>query len=202
MVGKRGTDEERFERFVIPEPNSGCLIWLGVTANDYPYFCYGKGENRRNGQVSHFVLEKKLGKPIPKGLFVCHKCDNTFCVAENHLFLGTAKENANDAKRKGRLLRAFKPQLTRQQVIDIFLDPTSNKKLAIKYNVDTLTIRAIKKRISWKSVTSKVAGEPPLEPKSLDEILNNLMMWKSQAKERRRQKYIANKLKSNVSGNR
>ena len=36
-------------------------------------------------------------------LFVCHHCDNRRCVRPDHLFLGTQKDNLQDAKRKGRL---------------------------------------------------------------------------------------------------
>ena len=40
--------------------------------------------------------------PIPPGMFVCHRCDNPPCIRPDHLFLGSAKANAEDRERKGR----------------------------------------------------------------------------------------------------
>jgi hypothetical protein len=39
---------------------------------------------------------------IPKGMLICHHCDNPICVNPAHLFMGTYHDNAIDCHDKGR----------------------------------------------------------------------------------------------------
>jgi HNH endonuclease len=91
--------EDRFMEKVIPEPNSGCWLWTaGCNNKGYGDFDVGV----REVSAHRFSYELFKG-PIPKGMFVCHKCDVPSCVNPEHLFLGDQRANLQDASKKGRL---------------------------------------------------------------------------------------------------
>lgn len=48
------------------------------------------------------MLMESTGVWMPAHIFACHKCDNRKCINPDHLFWGTAKDNMQDCKRKGR----------------------------------------------------------------------------------------------------
>lgn len=91
---------ERFWRHTVPEPNSGCWLWLrSIQPTGYGQF------TRETGAFvyAHRMAYELTHGLIPKGRYVCHTCDVRSCVNPDHLFLGTAEDNMQDASRKGRL---------------------------------------------------------------------------------------------------
>ena len=78
---------------------NGCLEWTGHRDKD-GYGDIGiKGANKR----AHRVAWEEVYGPIPMGMKVCHHCDNPPCIDVEHLFVGTTKDNSQDASSKGRL---------------------------------------------------------------------------------------------------
>jgi hypothetical protein len=85
----------RFEkRFV---KGRGCWEWRGARDN------HGYGRFSAFGtSKAHRVSYQVYREPPNRELMVCHHCDNPPCVRPDHLFLGNAKDNVQDAVRKGR----------------------------------------------------------------------------------------------------
>jgi Flp pilus assembly pilin Flp len=76
-----------------------CIEWQGERQHQ------GYGVVRLPGKKragAHRVAWQEINGPIPEGMFICHTCDNPPCVNPEHLWLGTALDNARDRAAKGR----------------------------------------------------------------------------------------------------
>lgn len=82
----------------VPEPNSGCFLWIGALQKD------GYGTLRSDGRslLAHRAAwEAAFGTP-PADKYVLHKCDVPWCVNPAHLYIGTQFDNMGDAVRRRR----------------------------------------------------------------------------------------------------
>lgn len=77
---------------------NGCWEWQGFRHKkgygDMSYRC-------KNWRVHRLAYHLFHG-PIPKGMVICHTCDNRPCCNPLHLFLGTFDINNKDMAAKGR----------------------------------------------------------------------------------------------------
>lgn len=89
------TPEEAFEARTIPEPNTGCLLWVGATSEDgYGAIWVGN----KNISPYKYSWERENG-PVPPGLSLDHRCHTPPCVNVDHLRLATVAQNNQNLPR-------------------------------------------------------------------------------------------------------
>lgn len=93
------------EARLIPEPNSGCLLWEGglltrPRGSRKPVYGLIKSDGKMK-KVHRVAYELSCGG-IPEGWHVLHRCDVPLCCNPQHLFLGTNRDNIDDKVRKDR----------------------------------------------------------------------------------------------------
>lgn len=91
------------------EKGPDCWTWDYPGPGGYGVFVTG----RKSYRAHRLSWEWAYGA-IPSGLYVCHRCDTPPCVRPDHLFLGTAKDNAADRDRKGRGMHQIEAEALRQ----------------------------------------------------------------------------------------
>lgn len=144
---------ERFEERYIPEPNSGCWLWLGPMnpSNGYGRFYL----NEKEVVYAHnFSFKHHKGK-IPKGLMLRHTCDIKLCVNPDHVILGTAKQNSQDAVERGQHRSGTRHgmcKLSEIEVIDIFVSEESIAEIAEHFAVSRMHVQRIKEKKVWKEL--------------------------------------------------
>jgi hypothetical protein len=132
--------------------DDGCWEWTGVRVGGYGKLSTGHATYVR----AHRYSWMRSRGPIPDGLHVLHHCDNPPCVNPDHLYLGTAADNARDRVQRlrgnhgSRNGRARFDEETVARIRVEHASGISQRELARRYNcVPSLVSRIVHRRI-WK----------------------------------------------------
>jgi hypothetical protein len=135
-VDKNGPTPQR-------KPELGpCWVWKNALHTGGYGVLRIPGE-KKNARAHVYAWTLENG-PVPAGMFVLHHCDNRACVRASHLFVGTHKDNMEDAAEKGRL-SSPKPQLSLEQIESILVDVAAGAltyaQIAEKYGTTARTVQ-------------------------------------------------------------
>lgn len=148
----------------------GCWEWTGaLTRGGYGRFRGSRHQYARTDWFAHRYGWVQWFGEIPRGLLVCHKCDNRKCVRPSHLFLGTYKDNTQDMMAKGRLVvgrrypgsQHCRAKLNEAQVVEIRRRRAAGESgvaLGREYGVAPTQIYYIMKGKTWKHVPAGAAA--------------------------------------------
>jgi len=165
---------EKLMKRVVKSAN-GCWEWQGGKSGGYGHIVF-KG---RETWLCHRLAWFLANGDIPKGKFVCHRCDNPSCCNPEHLFLGSSVENTTDRHDKRR--DATGEQNGSSKLSDSQVDEIRKrydgqygrlKQLAQEYNVSSDQIRNIIRgrqrmskvsEVNWTTCRLRRSGTSPTE---------------------------------------
>ena len=145
--------QERFWSKVVPEPMSGCWLWIGAWNRQG----YGQFKFRHHQTQTHRVAWFLTHDIFPTQSIVMHTCDVPSCVNPAHLRLGTCAENSADMVRKHRQARHERnshAKLTWDQVEEIRqryqAGTVTQAALSREYGVTDVMISCIVNGKNWR----------------------------------------------------
>lgn len=153
-------DEARFWSYVQRLSDEECWPWIGhLSDKGYGKFFIMKDGKKKSIGAHVYSWEIYTGRPVPKDLVICHKCDHPYCVNPLHLFLGTNRDNIQDRHEKGRDAhgeRTNTAKLTEELVVEIRAIFTTGeytqKDLAQIFNLSPSGIGYMLSGKTWKHI--------------------------------------------------
>lgn len=155
--------KEEFKKYRLMKKN---CIATKAGINSYGYGCILVNKKK---MLAHRLVWRIFKGALPSKLFVCHKCDNRWCINPEHLFIGTAKDNNVDShqkrrnprwKRKRNVIKNGKLYLKEQRALRVMelLDERNRQrenyltleKIAKKANAPIYVVSDINYGKAWK----------------------------------------------------
>jgi len=147
--------EARIRVYSIPQ-DSGCVLWSGpIGKKGYPAMTI----DCKAVRINRYVLAKKLGRSLKKGMYACHTCHNPGCISAEHLYEGTPAENSRDMVESGRSSRGDRNPNSRLSAKDVkvirFLAENAVKyaTIAEMFGCNVPNVGHIVARRNWKHVS-------------------------------------------------
>lgn len=140
--------DEVFGHRYVPVTETGCFVFTGTWVK-------GGYANLRINKVylyGHRVSYGIMKGAIPKGMYVCHKCDVRQCINPEHLFLGSAMDNVRDMQSKKRNVfgeRQVNRKLNSDEALFIKNSDITGVALARYFLVSTAQVSLIKNGKAW-----------------------------------------------------
>ena len=149
----RPEETEAFIESALRFTGDGCLEWPFARDHDG----YGvKQIDGRQWRVPRVICGALAGRVLAADELALHSCDNPPCVNPRHLRIGTIRDNAQDAKDRGRNIhggRHHETHFTDADIMEIrrayaFTD-ASQQDLAEQWGVEQAAIGSIVKGKTW-----------------------------------------------------
>lgn len=146
-------DPNRIFKRVVQDAATGCWNYHGGRSSSG----YGIVSVCNKSVGAHRLSFELANGPIPKGLWVLHRCDNPSCINPDHLFLGTAADNNADCKSKRRTACRIGEKNTRARLVEktvmeirrLANTGISQRKIARQFGISQQHVSAISRGRFW-----------------------------------------------------
>ena len=156
-----------------PHMTTPCWLWTAWSIRGY-----GAISVNAKTVLAHRFSWAEVNGPVPAGMGVLHRCDNPSCVRVDHLFVGTALDNARDRDAKGRTGKAcgeksgahrhpekmprgerhWKAKLTTEQVAEVRAlraHGASRRSIASRFGISDAHVSSIALRKAWAHIPAE-----------------------------------------------